>query len=98
MHLTIPLCPSAGKMLLSVIELDHPVDPVVETLLEVEQPLEVVQPPARTQVPVSLPDQHTAPSSLCVAFPNSLDPKMYIVLAHPRALEPFEKVLYHFLS
>ena len=96
-HLTILLYPSAEKRLSSIIELDYLVDLVVETRLEAEQPLEVVQHLVGTQAPVFLPDQHTVPSTPCVLCPNSLDPSMCIVPAHPRVLELFEKVLYHFL-
>ena len=83
-------------MLSSVIELDRdrPVA-LVERLLEVEQSLEVVQPLVGTQAPVSLPDQHTVPSTLCVPFPNFLDPRTCTVLARPRVLALFEKVLCH---
>ena len=95
-HLTILLCPSAGKRLSSIIELDRPVD-LVETQPEVEQQLEVVQHLVETQPPVFLPDRHTVPSTPCVLCPNSLDPSMYIVLARPRVPALFEKVLYHFL-
>lgn len=96
-HLTILLCPSAGKRLSSIIELDCLVDLVVENQPEVEQPL-VVQHRVGTQAPVFLPDQHTVPSTPCVLCPNSLDPSMCIVPARPRVLALFEKVLYHFLS
>ena len=92
MHLTIPLCPSAGKMLSSVTEL------VVETLPEAGQSLEAVRPPVGTQAPVFLPDQRIVLSSLCVPCPNSLDPRMCTVLALPCVPALFEKVLYHFPS
>jgi hypothetical protein len=97
-NLTILLCPSAGKRLSSIIELDCLVDLVVETQQEVEQQLEVVQHLVGKQAPVFLPDRRTVPSTPCVLCPNFLDPSMCIVPAHPRALALFEKVLYHFLS
>jgi hypothetical protein len=94
-HLTILLCPSAGKRLSSIIELDC-LDPVVETQPEVEQSLGV-QHPVGMQAPVFLPDQHIVPSTPCVLCPNSQDPSMCIVPARPRVPALFEKVLYHFL-
>lgn len=96
MHLTILPYPS-GKILSLIVEPDRPVD-LVEALPEVEQSLEVIQPRVGTQVPVFLLDQHTAPSTLCVLCPNSLDPRMCIVPVPPRVLALSEKVLCHFLS